>query len=98
MMLRQNSTRVAADVYQESKDATLRWLLQHLEAALQEADDIAAVLLDLPASDPPAPDGKNLVMVLQERLGQLEVTIDWALARVEAVHPAAPKPASKPAH
>lgn len=80
----------AGDVYSDSKDAALRWLITHLSSSIEEVDTITNALSDLSTGEVPAPDAKNLTAVLQERLGQLETTIDWALGKVDMLHPAAP--------
>jgi hypothetical protein len=82
--------QAAGDVVQDSKDATLRWLITHLNSAIEEVDTITNALADLSTGEVPAPDAKNLTAVLQERLGQLETTIDWALGKIDMLHPAAP--------
>jgi hypothetical protein len=80
----------SGDIIAESKDATLRWLITHLNSSIEEVDTITNALNDLSAGEVPAPDAKNLTAVLQERMGQLETTIDWALGKIEQLHPTAP--------
>lgn len=74
------------------RDAIFQWVVSVMTAATDELENIAVAITDIDTSENPA-DGADMRAVLQERIGQIETTVDWCVAKITALRP--PKPQAR---